>query len=121
MDPTARVVLEQWARSKRLDESAYPVGQAVANSEQTDLGKTVGIQVRVTGHVLRRLFGLIVYHAGVPAPTTQRIYGYVSIDQTLHYVGVGQGEMESGFAVFDTHMRRVPEPALNDLQRQATF
>ncbi|MCI4318930.1 MAG: hypothetical protein L3K23_02210 [Thermoplasmata archaeon] len=38
-------------------------------------------------------------------PTIQRIFGHVSIDQTLHYIGVGQEEMTEGFAVFDTHLR----------------
>jgi hypothetical protein len=39
------------------------------------------------------LFGRLANRAGVTAPTLQRIYGYVSVDQTLHYVGVDQEEM----------------------------
>jgi site-specific recombinase XerD len=57
-----------------------------------------------TGGVLRRSFGRITYHAGVPLPTIQRIYGHASLDQTLHYVGVGQEEMTAGFAAFDRHL-----------------
>jgi hypothetical protein len=52
----------------------------------------------------------------VPLPTIQRISGHVTIDQTLHYVGVGPEKMTEGFAVFDTHIR-----AGMDSQRQRAF
>jgi hypothetical protein len=65
---------------------------------------------------LRRSFGPIACQAGVPVPTIQRIYGHVSIDQTLHYIGVGQEEMSEGFEVFDTHIR-----AGMEAQRQTAF
>jgi hypothetical protein len=60
--------------------------------------------------------GRIAYQAGVPLPTIQRIFGHVSINQALHYVGVGQAEMTEGFAVFDTHIRTGMDP-----QRQRAF
>ncbi len=68
------------------DEPLYPVGHTVADGELAALGRIAEVSVRVTGHVLHRSFGQIAYHAGVPVPTIQRIFGHVSIDQTLHYV-----------------------------------
>jgi integrase len=88
---------------------------------QPDLGKRTAVSVRVTGHVLRRSFGRLAYQAGVPVPTIQRIFGHVSIDQTLHYIGVGQEEMTEGFAVFDTHIRAGMETAISEPQRQTVF
>jgi integrase len=121
MDPMTRAVLEKWVIGKGPDDHIYPVGHTVADGELADLGKIAGVSVRVTGHVLRRSFGRVAYHAGVPAPTIQRIYGHVSLDQTLHYVGVGQEEMTEGFAVFDTHIRAGMEPAFSEPQRQTVF
>jgi hypothetical protein len=63
----------------------------------------------------------LAYQAGVPVPTIQRIFGHVSIDQTLHYIGVGQEEMTEGFAVFDTHIRAAVDPPFSDPQRQIVF
>ena len=54
-------------------------------------------------------------------PTIHRIFGHVSIDQTLHYIGVGQEEMTEGFAVFDTHFRAAMDPLFSDPQRQISF
>lgn len=55
-------------------------------------------------------------------PTIQRIYGHVSIDQTLHYVGVDQEEMAEGFAVFNQHMRaNYSEMSMSASQRQTAF
>jgi integrase len=105
MDPMTRAVLVDWVTGKGLDEGLYPVGHTVADGELAALGRTVDASVRVTGHVLRRSFGRIAYKAGVPVPTIQRIFGHVSVDQTLHYIGVGQEEMTEGFAVFDHHIR----------------
>ncbi len=61
----------------------------------------------------------LAYQAGVPVPTIQRIFGHVSIDQTLHYVGVDQEEMTEGFAVFDQHMREALENPMCRSQRQS--
>ena len=105
MDPMTRAVLIEWVAGKGPDECLYPVGHTVADGELAGVGRTVGTSVRVTGHVLRRSFGRLAYQAGVPVPTIQRIFGHVSIDQTLHYIGVGQEEMTEGFAVFDHHMQ----------------
>jgi integrase len=105
MDPMTRAVLVDWVTGKGPDEGLYPVGHTVADGELAGLGRSVGISVRVTGHVLRRSFGRLAYQAGVPVPTIQRIFGHVSLDQTLHYIGVGQEEMTEGFAVFDRHMQ----------------
>jgi integrase len=105
MDPMTRAVLERWVAGKAGTEDLYPVSHTTADWELAALGKRARVQVRVTGHVLRRSFGRIAYQAGVPLPTIQRIFGHVSIDQTLHYVGVGQEEMTEGFAVFDTHIQ----------------
>jgi integrase len=105
MDPMTRAVLVDWVTGKGADENLYPVGHTVADGELADLGRTVGTSVRITGHVLRRSFGRLAYQAGVPVPTIQRIFGHVSLDQTLHYIGVGQEEMTEGFAVFDHHMQ----------------
>ncbi|MGI0055328.1 MAG: tyrosine-type recombinase/integrase [Thermoplasmata archaeon] len=121
MDPMTRAVLEGWIEGKRPDETTYPVSHTTADFELSHLGEVAGIGVRVTGHVLRRSFGRIAYHAGVPVPTIQRIYGHVSVDQTLHYVGVGQEEMEAGFAAFDTHIRSGMTPPFDDPQRQTVF
>lgn len=118
MDPMTHAVLEKWVMGKSADDRLYPVGHTVADAELAGLGRTCGISVRVTGHVLRRSFGRLAYQAGVPAPTIQRIYGHVSIDQTLHYVGVDQEEMTEGFAVFDTHMRGGLESPISASQRQ---
>lgn len=104
MDPMTRAVLERWVRGRAPDDRIYPIGHTSADTELADLGRKCRVGVRVTGHVLRRSFGRIAYHAGVPLPTIQRIYGHVSLDQTLHYVGVGQEEMTAGFAVFDRHL-----------------
>jgi integrase len=87
------------------DRTVSRVGHSVAGGELAGQGKRTGASVRVTVHVLRRSFGRLAYHAGVPLPTIQRIYRHASIDQTLRYVGVAQDEMTEGFAVFDTHMR----------------
>jgi integrase len=116
MDPMTRAVLEKWVAGKAATDDLYPVSHTTADWELAALGKKAGVSVRVTGHVLRRSFGRIAYQAGVPLPTIQRIFGHVSIDQTLHYVGVGQEEMTEGFAVFDTHIRAGMDP-----QRQRAF
>jgi len=121
MDPMTRAVLLEWATGRGPDEFLYPVGHTVADSELADLGSRAGASVRVTGHVLRRSFGRLAYQAGVPVPTIQRIFGHVSIDQTLHYIGVGQEEMTEGFAVFDTHIRAAMEPPILTPQRQTAF
>lgn len=121
MDPMTRAVLEVWVSGMEHDEPLYPVGHTVADGELAALGAAAGVSVRVTGHVLRRSFGQIAYHAGVPVPTIQRIFGHVSIDQTLHYVGVGQEEMSAGLAVFDAHIREGMEPAISLPQRQMVF
>ncbi len=121
MDPMTRAVLEKWVAGMAPDASLYPVGHTVADGELAELGKASGASVRVTGHVLRRSFGRLAYQAGVPTPTIQRIYGHVSIDQTLHYVGVGQDEMTEGFAVFDTHIRAGMESLTPPPQRQTAF
>ena len=121
MDPMTRAVLERWVSGKGPDDGLYPVGHTVADAELAGLGKAAGVSVRVTGHVLRRSFGRLAYQAGVPVPTIQRIYGHVSIDQTLHYVGVGQEEMTEGFAVFDTHIRAGMETLTPPSQRQTAF
>jgi integrase len=89
MDPMTRAVLEDWVRRTGLDECLSQVGHTVADGELADLGKAAAVSVRVTGHVLRRSFGRLAYQAGLPMPTIQRIFGHVSIDQTLHYIGVG--------------------------------
>ena len=119
--PMARAVLETWAPGKGPDEPLYPVGHTIADAEPAELGKACGISVRVTGHVLRRSFGPLAYQAGVPASTIQRIYGRVSIDQTLHYVGVDQEEMIEGFAVSDTRVRGGLESPISASQRQTAF
>jgi integrase len=121
MDPMTRAVLEKWVADLGPDEGLYPVGHTVADGELAELGQQAATSVRVTGHVLRRSFGRLAYQAGVPLPTIQRIYGHVSIDQTLHYVGVGQDEMTEGFAVLDTHMRAGMETATPPPQRQTAF
>lgn len=58
---------------------------------------------------------------GCPPPTIQRIYGYASIDQTLHHVGVGEEAMVAGLAVFDTRIREGMDLALSAPQRQTVF
>jgi len=121
MDPMTRAVLVKWVEGKGLDEGVCPVGHTVADMELAQLGRSCDLQVRVTGHVLRRSFGRLAYRAGVPPPTIQRIYGHVSVDQTLHYVGVDQEEMAEGFAVFDQHMREVLENPMCRSQRQTAF
>jgi integrase len=110
MDLMTRAVLEGWVKGKPPDEGLYPVGHTVADGELADLGKSAAVSVRVTGHVLTRSFGRLAYQAGVPVPTIQRNFGHVSIDQPLHYIGVGQEEMTEGFAVFDTHIRAAMDP-----------
>ena len=85
------------------------------------LGNIAAVSVWVTSHVLRRSFGRIAYRSGVPVPTVQRIFGHVSIDQTLYHIGLGQDEMTEGFAVFDTHMRAGMEPPISLAQRQTAF
>jgi len=92
-----------------------------ADREFAGLGRVAGASARVTGHVLRRSFGRLAYQAGIPVPTIQRIFGHVSIDQTLHYIGVGQEEMTEGFAVFDTHMREGMETVTPPSQRLTAF
>jgi integrase len=119
--PMTHAVLDKWVAGKGPDEGLYPVGHTVADGELADLGKRAGVSARVTGHVLRRSFGRIAYQAGVPPPTIQRIYGHASIDQTLHYIGVGEEEMVAGLAVFDTHMREGMDLALSAPQRQTVF
>jgi integrase len=122
MDPMTRAVLVEWVIDKGPDEELYPVGHTVADGELADLGRRANASVRVTGHVLRRSFGRLAHQAGVPVPTLQRIFGHVSIDQTQHYIGVGQEEMTEGFAVFDTPMRTgMPETATPPPQRQTAF
>jgi integrase len=121
MDPMTRAVLDKWVTGTGPDEGIFRVGHTVADGELAALGVRAGVSVRVTGHVLRRSFGRLAYQAGVPVPTIQRIYGHVSLDQTLHYVGVGQEEMTEGFAVFDTHMRAGMELLTPPPQRQTAF
>jgi integrase len=108
LDRLARLVLVDWITGKGPHERVYPVAHSVADGELAALGRRVNVSVRVTGHVLRRSFGRLAYQAGVSVPTIQRIFGHVSIDQTLHYIGVGQDEMTEGFAAFDRHLRLGP-------------
>ncbi len=110
LDPMTQTVLERWVRGRGADERLYPVGHSVADGELAALGRACEVRVRVTGHVLRRSFGRLAYQAGVPVPTIQRIYGHASLDQTLHYVGIGEEEMTEGFAVFDRHVSRGLKP-----------
>jgi integrase len=117
----ASAVLENWVAGKGPDDGLHPVSHTVADVELASLGRAAGVSVRVTGHVRRRSFGRLAYQAGVPVPTIQRIFGHVSIDQTLHYVGVGQEEMTEGFAVFDTHIRAGMETLTPPSQRQTAF
>jgi integrase len=105
MDPMTRAVLVDWVTGKGAEETLYPVGHTVADGELAGLGGTVGTSVWVIGHVLRRSFGRLAFRAGAPALTIRRIFGHVSLDQTLRYIGVGQDEMTEGFAVFDHHMQ----------------
>jgi integrase len=116
-----RAALENWVAAKRPDDGLFPEGHKVADGELAEMGMRAGASVRVTSHVLRRSFGRLAYQAGVPLPTIQRIYGHDSIDQTLHYMGVGQDEMTEGFAVFDTRMRAGLERATPPSQRQTAF
>ncbi len=122
MDPMTRAVLLKWVEGKGPDEGVCPAGHSVADVELAELGRACDVPVRVTGHVLRRSFGRLAYRAGVPPPTIQRIYGHVSLDQTLHYVGVDQEEMAEGFAVFDQHMRaNYSDLSMSASQRQTAF
>ena len=121
MDPMTHAVLNKWVEGKGPDDALYPVGHEVADRELADLGRRADVSVRVTGHVLRRSFGRIAYVAGVPPPTIQRIFGHASLDQTLHYIGVGEKEMVAGLAVFDTHMREGMDLAFPGPRRQAAF
>jgi hypothetical protein len=82
-------VRERWVIGKGSDDGLCPVGHTVADTELASLGNDAGVSVRVTGRVLRRSFGRLAYRAKVPVPSIQRNHGQVSIDQTLHYVGVG--------------------------------
>jgi hypothetical protein len=118
MGPLTRAVEIDWVKGKRPDEGLYPAGHTVADGELAGLGRTVGTAFRVTGHVLRRSFGRLAYQAGVPVPTIQRIFGHVSVDQTLHFIGIGQEEMTEGFVLFDPHMRASPEDPASGLQPQ---
>jgi Phage integrase family len=104
MDPMTRAVLERWVAVKAGAEDLYPVSHTTANWELAAQRKRVGVQVRVTGHVLRRSFGRIAYQAGAPPPTIQRIFGHVSVDKTLHKIGVGQEGMTEVLAAFYTHI-----------------
>lgn len=56
--------------------------------------------------------------SGRSVPTIQRIYGCVSMHQTLHYVVVGQDEMTEGFVAFDAHIRVGMESVTPPPQRQ---
>jgi integrase len=118
MDPMTRAVLLDWVSGKGPDEGRYPVGHTVADAEMAAVGVRAGRSVRVTGRVLRRSSGCLAYQAGVPVPTIQRIFGQVSVDQTLHYIGVGQEVMTEGFAVFHTYIRAGMEPPNSTSQRQ---
>ena len=122
MDPMTGAVLLKWVEGKGPDEGVCPAGHSVADAELAALGRVCDVPVRAAGHVLRRSFGRLAYRAGVPPPTIQRIYGHVSIDQTLHYVGADQEGMAEGFAVFDQQMRsNYSEMSVSASQRQTAF
>jgi integrase len=110
--PTARAVLAEWVGSMPADVRVYPVEHSQADADLRTLGPTVGLPFPLSGHVLRRSFGRIAYHAGVPVETIRRIYGHHSVEQTLHYIGI-EVEAEARYAeLFDSYMasfRTAPE------------
>jgi integrase len=102
--PTARAVLLDWIEGRQSAERIYPVAHAQADADLADLGRAVGLPFRLSGHVLRRSFGRIAYHAGVPIERIRRIYGHHSVEQTLHYIGVEVEAEAQDSERFDRHM-----------------
>jgi site-specific recombinase XerD len=82
----------------------YDVGHAQADADLADLGRATDLPFRLSGHVLRRSFGRIAYHAGVPVERVRRIYGHHSVEQTLHYIGVEVEAEAQDAERFDRHM-----------------
>jgi integrase len=104
VSPTARAVLTEWVGGKAPEIRVYPVEHSQADADLRALGRAVGIPFPLGGHVLRRSFGRIAYHAGVPVEAIRRVYGHHSVEQTLHYIGI-EVEAEARYAeLFDSHM-----------------
>ncbi len=102
--PSARAVLAEWTSGRDPSERVYPVGHSQADFDLRELGRSLDLPFPLSGHVLRRSYGRIAYHAGVPVERIRRVYGHRSVEQTLHYVGV-EAEAEAQDAErFDSHL-----------------
>ncbi len=64
--------------------------RAVRRSGLPDIG------VRVSHHDLRRTFGRLANSAGMDLVQLKNLYGHVSLDQTVHYIGIDEDRMREG-------------------------
>lgn len=51
---------------------------------------------RVSHHDLRRTFGRLSHQAGMDLVQLKNLYGHVSLDQTVHYIGLDEDQMRAG-------------------------
>ena len=102
--PTALAVLKEWTVGMDPSAKVYPIGHSQADADLRELGKVVGLPFPLSGHVLRRSYGRIAYHAGTPPGRIRRVYGHASVEQTLHYIGVEVEAEAEDAERFDAHL-----------------
>lgn len=61
---------------------------------------------RVSHHDLRRTFGRLANTAGMDLVQLKNLYGHVSLDQTVHYIGLDEDRMREGLE----RLARLVEP-----------
>jgi site-specific recombinase XerD len=68
----------------------------------------LGLRGWVSNHDLRRSFGRISYHAGVPLIDLKNLYGHEKLDMTVWYIGIEDDQMRDGLNLFEKAIRDVP-------------
>ncbi len=94
----------EWALGRSPIERVYQIEHSQAYADLRVLGESLGLPFPLTGHVLRRTYGRVAYHAGVPVERIMRVYGHSSIEQTLHYIGVELEAEAKDAERFDAHL-----------------
>ncbi len=104
-----RPVLMPLVTGRRAVELVYPYGRSTIDRDVKKVCRRAGLPPR-SPHDLRRSFGRIAYHAGVPLNVIQGIYGHSDLAETSYYIGVDQSEQRAGIDLFSRAFR-VPGPA----------
>jgi integrase len=108
MSPTVYAVLAEWVAGKPTTAMVFPHHPKTADRDLMAASRRAGLTQRVSNHDLRRSFGRISYHAGVPLIDLKNLYGHESLDMTVWYIGIEDDQMRSGLATFEQAIANVP-------------